>query len=183
MGNSEVTVRRDTGMPPKVRVGKDMILHKAFAMTRENGFDSITARSLADGLKCSTQPIFRVYENMEMLRQDLCREIQSYFVAQVTKTAKTVTEMGMSYVELAKQEENLFQLLCTTVMEEETGYCIFDGLPGMDNLHEKGKDELSAMIWIFTHGIAANVANHQIELSEEEVRELLVRAYKAFGNT
>ena len=94
-------------MPPKVRVAKDMILSRAFSMARENGFDSITARSLADGLGCSTQPIFRVYENMEMLRQDLCRETQSYFVSQIVKEGRTLTEMGMSYIELAKKEEKV----------------------------------------------------------------------------
>ncbi len=169
-------------MPPKVRVAKDMILNKAFAMTRENGFGSITARSLADGLECSTQPIFRVYENMEMLRQDLCRMVQHYFAEQVTQVGKSLTEMGMAYIELARKEEHLFQLLCTTVMEEESEYCIFDGLPGMEHLQGSGKDELSVMIWIFTHGIASNAVNHQIKLSEEEIKELLVKAYKAFGH-
>ncbi len=169
-------------MPPKVRVAKDMILNKAFTMTRENGFESVTARSLAEGLECSTQPIFRVYENMEMLRQDLCRKTQAYFAEHVVKTAQTIPKMGMAYIELARKEENLFRLLCTTVMEEEAEYCIFDGLPGMDNLHGEGQQELSMMIWIFTHGIASDVANHQLNLSEDEVKELLVKAYKAFGD-
>ncbi len=167
-------------MPPKVRVGKEKILDKAFAMTKENGFECITARSLADGLNCSTQPIFRVYENMEMLRQDLCGEVQRYFVEHVVGAGKTYTEMGMSYIELARKEEKLFQLLCTTVMEKETEYCIFDGLPDINGLQEDGKHELSMMVWVFTHGIASNVANHQIHLSEEEVKELLVKAYQAF---
>lgn len=167
-------------MPPKVRVAKEMILNKAFAMTRDNGFGSITARSLADGLNCSTQPIFRVYENMEMLRQDLCRMVQRYFAEQVAQAGKNLTEMGMAYIGLARREENLFQLLCTTVMEEESEYCIFDGLPGMDDPHGGGRDELSMMTWIFTHGIASNAASHQVKLSEEEIKELLVKAYKAF---
>lgn len=170
-------------MPPKIRVAKEMILNQAFAMTRENGFDSVTARSLADGLNCSTQPIFRVYENMEMLRQDLCRQTQNFFVDHVMKSGKTIPEMGLAYIKLAKKEENLFQLLCTTVMDESEEYCIFDGLPGIDIPHEAGKNELSMMIWIFTHGIASNVANHQVKLTEEEVKELLVKAYKAFGET
>ena len=86
----------------------------------------------------------------------------------------------MSYIELARKEEKLFQLLCTTVMEKETEYCIFDGLPDINGLQEDGKHELSMMVWVFTHGIASNVANHQIHLSEEEVKELLVKAYQAF---
>ena len=41
------------------------ILHTAFEMTREEGFANVTARKVAAKAGCSTQPIFRVYKNME----------------------------------------------------------------------------------------------------------------------
>ena len=45
----------------------DMILDTSFALTREEGFFNITARKVAAKVGCSTQPIFRVYKNMEEL--------------------------------------------------------------------------------------------------------------------
>ena len=58
-------------MPPKERVSKVMVLDAAYDMTRECGFENVTARKLAERLGSSTQPIFRAYENMDMLKEDL----------------------------------------------------------------------------------------------------------------
>jgi hypothetical protein len=37
------------------------------------------------------------------------------------------------------------------------------------------------MVWIFTHGIASITANNQVEMSEEQGTEILIKAYKAFA--
>ena len=62
-------------MARKETITIQTILDTAFAMTREEGFANVTARKVAAKAGCSTQPIFRVYKNMEeeanrhMLRQ------------------------------------------------------------------------------------------------------------------
>ena len=58
-------------MARKESVTIDMILETAFTMTREEGFQNITARKVAAKVGCSTQPIFRVYKNMEELTEEL----------------------------------------------------------------------------------------------------------------
>ncbi|HKM22219.1 MAG TPA: TetR/AcrR family transcriptional regulator [Lachnospiraceae bacterium] len=193
-------------MPPKVRVTKEMILDKAFAMTRENGFESVTARGLAEELACSTQPIFRVYENMESLRVDLYARSLEFFAKNmcdvISKSTQEIKKtdkrdpvflgMGMTYLELAKRETYLFRLLCAGVetdevrvgsiydfAETQTEYTLFEDLPGMGKVPQEKKRELFLMEWIFTHGLAAMTANNGVELSETEQRELLVKAYHA----
>ena len=190
-------------MPPKVKVAKDMILDKAFAMTRENGFESVTARGLADGLGCSTQPIFRVYENMEMLKQDLCKMTQAFFADYMyrkqaakgnrkKKQEPAFLAMGLSYVELARQESHLFRLLCSfnesvgssihDFVEQQPDYRIFKEMPELEAMTEKKKKELLLLVWVFTHGIASTVVNKTVVLSDKELRELLIKAYQAFEN-
>ena len=56
-------------MARKEMITIDKILDTAFAMTREEGFANVTARRVAAKAGCSTQPIFRVYKNMEELLQ------------------------------------------------------------------------------------------------------------------
>ena len=56
-------------MARKEMITIDRILDTAFAMTREEGFANVTARKVAAKAGCSTQPIFRVYKNMEELLQ------------------------------------------------------------------------------------------------------------------
>ena len=52
-------------MPPKARITKEMILNTALDLTRQSGFETVNARSVAGRLQCSTRPIFTCYENME----------------------------------------------------------------------------------------------------------------------
>ena len=52
-------------MARKATVTENMILDNAFALMREEGFEQVTARKLAAKVGCSTQPIFRLYENMD----------------------------------------------------------------------------------------------------------------------
>ena len=58
-------------MARKEQISKQMILDGAFELVREQGIEMLTARKLAERLNCSTQPIFRVYENMDALKRDL----------------------------------------------------------------------------------------------------------------
>ena len=46
-----------------------MILHTVLDITRETGFETVNARSIAGKLQCSTRPIFTCYENMEELKK------------------------------------------------------------------------------------------------------------------
>ena len=56
-------------MARKESVTRQMILDAAFEMADVNGYREVTARKLANHIGCSTQPIFRVYTNMEELQE------------------------------------------------------------------------------------------------------------------
>lgn len=66
-------------MPPKAKLSKEEIIETAFEMTRENGFEHVTARELAHRLGCSTQPIFHVFQNMEEVKKKFMRG-QEFFL-------------------------------------------------------------------------------------------------------
>ena len=52
-------------MPPKAKFTKEEIINAAFEITRRDGFDALTARSLAAELGSSPRPIFTVFSGME----------------------------------------------------------------------------------------------------------------------
>ncbi|MDE7079173.1 MAG: TetR/AcrR family transcriptional regulator, partial [Clostridia bacterium] len=56
---------------PKQTVDKDQILKNALQMTRENGFESVNARSVAKRMGYSVQPIYSYFNNMETLKQEV----------------------------------------------------------------------------------------------------------------
>ena len=54
-------------MSSKATITQKEIVNAAFKITRKEGFEQITSRKLAAAAGCSTQPIFRIYENMDGL--------------------------------------------------------------------------------------------------------------------
>ena len=55
-------------MPPKAKISKEMILEEAFQIARAQGADKITARSISQGLNCSTQPILYYFGTVEEIK-------------------------------------------------------------------------------------------------------------------
>ena len=181
-------------MPPKERVSRVMVLNAAFEMTRESGFENVTARKLAQRLGSSTQPIFRAYENMEMLKEDLFYKSAELFSDHMLKArvkGKPVyLSMGMAYIELARREKYLFKLIAD-IDEYETDDIheflqqgdmgeLLEKLPGTEKLSDRDKKEIFRMVWMFTHGVATLVVSKRVEMSEGEIEDMLTKAYEGF---
>ncbi len=178
-------------MPPKEKVSKAKIEDTAFEMTREYGFSEVTARKLADRLGCSTQPIFRAYENMDELRCDLFYMSIDFFLKQMlAKKNRTPAYMGLalSYVEFAIEEKKLFELIASvddfgtqTVSEflkSDEGVRILEKITGNRKVSDKSGQELFTMFWMFVHGMATLLAGNRGQITEREVRNYISKAYQ-----
>ena len=98
-------------MPPKPTITKQEILAAAVQLVREGGLGNVNARSLAQALGCSTQPLFRVYTSMEALRTDLKEELDRQydaFMAQRMTEENRLLSQAIAYVAFARQAERLF---------------------------------------------------------------------------
>ena len=180
-------------MPPKEKVSKARIETTAFEMTREYGFSEVTARKLAERLGCSTQPIFRAYENMDELRCDLFYMSTDYLIEQMLSAkSRTPADMGLalSYIEFARNEKNLFQLIASVddfgtqtiseFLKGEEGARILKKICSDNEASEKKKKELFTMFWMFVHGMAALIAGNRIEFTDKEIRAYITKAYEGF---
>jgi len=178
-------------MPPQVKVSKEKILTTAFEMVRESGFESVTARKLAERLACSTQPIFRVYENMDALKRDLffmgTELFSEYILSKKSKKEPAYLSLGMAYIEIARKEKNLFKLIAAIedyqadeikefLLRGEVGEYL-DTLPEAESLGQKERRELFMAVWYITHGIATLVVSNRSGLSDEEIRGLIQKTY------
>ena len=178
-------------MPPQVKVSKDKILSTAFEMTRESGFESVTARKLAERLSSSTQPIFRVYENMDALKRDVfflgVDMFSSYMLENIGQKDPIYLSLGMSYIQIAKKEQNLFKLIAAIEDFQADDIKEFllrgdvseylDSLPDTETFSNERKRELFMAVWYITHGIATLVVSNRTSLSDEEIRGLITKAY------
>ena len=63
-------------MPPKIRFDRDCIINAAYQLARKDGYEAINARAVAKEMGSSTQPLFRVFENMEKLKAEVYKKAQ-----------------------------------------------------------------------------------------------------------
>lgn len=184
-------------MPPKEKVSKAKVRQVAFAMTKEYGFEEVTARKLAERIGCSTQPIFRAYENMEELRNDLffmsAEYFADYMLAKRSRTQPPYITMGMAYIELAIREKNLFKLIASlddfgaqTIQEfaaSDNAGTVLERLPMSEKLSTSKKEELFLMVSTFTHGLATLVASGHVKMPDKDIKALLTIAYESFAKS
>lgn len=181
-------------MPPREKVSKVTVTDKAFAMTREYGFKEVTARKLAQELGCSTQPIFRAYENMDELRSEIFYMSTEFFnekiLAKKSRTKPLYLTVALTYIELARSERNLFELIASIddfgsqtieeFLDKEEWKAIVDNLPDTQKLSDDKKKELFMMLWMFVHGLASLIVSGRVSFSEKKIKELLEKAYEGF---
>ncbi len=181
-------------MPPKTKIKKEMILQAAFELTREIGFENVNARALASKLGCSTQPIFSNYTSMTDLKKDLYRFVQTYFdrlAEERMQGDQFFHQLGLTYIDFAKSERNLFRLLfmgdylemssLTGMFEDEGNEQVAQAVAQRLGVSLDAAKDLFMKLWIFTHGIASMHASNNISLPDEEIERLTSAAYEAFS--
>lgn len=170
-----------------------MILDTAFAMTREEGFAYVTARKVAAKAGCSTQPIFRVYKNMDELWNAVYSKAADFFrdyyelYPRIGKAP--FVNLGMAYIAFAREEKHLFELLfVSSGQARKSMYEILNGDSG-NVVHEINQaraqgcidpSDMFMKMWIFIHGAACMTLTGDYDLTEIQTRELLENSYQSF---
>lgn len=183
-------------MPPKPKITKAMILRTVLEITREMGFEAVNARRIADRLCCSTRPIFTCYENMDELKGDFLAYAFAYY-SQYEKDYKKSKNAGaglfhpLSYIEFAREETNLFQLLFISHMDlNMTEGGDFYREPGnvekaaafseeIGVLPERGK-RIFLNLFFYAHGIAVLTAAGKLSLDRGRCEAMLAEFLSAY---
>lgn len=183
-------------MPPKAKITKEMILTTVLKITRETGFGAVNARSIAEQLHCSTRPIFTCYENMAELKAeflDFAFEYYSRFVAEYGKSEKINPYLlfPLSYIEFAKEETSLFQLLFVSDMDLDMSEAndFYRELGNEEKAREfsqmigvepkRGK-EIFLDLFLYSHGIAVLTATGKLSLESCDLEKMLQNFLSAY---
>ena len=182
-------------MARKETITKNEILNTAFQMARQEGISQVSARTLAAKAGCSTQPIFRLYKNMEELGNELYDRAIEFFgdyYENFPKTHETpFVDLGLAYIRFAQEEQQLFKLLF--VSENRHGKSLYDLLNGdrstvvkeINSARSFGCKDPGGMfmrMWIFIHGSACMSLTDDYDLPEVETVKLLEECYRVFRN-
>lgn len=178
-------------MPAVVELTKDHIVKVAVKMVNDSGWDSINARSLASKLKISTKPLYRIYQNMDEIKEDIYKEISHQYDEFITSridSKKALLTLCIAYVEFAQEYKNLFISLFLSnnlkwknldnVLDEKWNQSTIINLV---NKHGYSFDEAKILfmnIWLYANGLATLIATNEIKIDEKEILVRLVKIYK-----
>ena len=180
-------------MARKESITRDYLFETSFELLRKEGIENITARKLAAKAGCSTQPIFRLYQNMDELMEELFDEAVEYFENFYFKSPHydftPFVNLGVSYIRFAVEEKHLFQMLFLS--GERYGKSLYEILNGKmsavgreitkaQNEGCKDAGDLFMKMWVFIHGAACMSITGDYDLELKDTIEMLVNAFRAF---
>lgn len=174
-------------MPPKVRVTREQVVAAAGEVVRRKGPEGLTAKALAAELRCSTQPIFWQFENMEEVREAVFELALERFSGYLRQEVPGVTEykaVGINYIRFAAEEKEFFKLLFMSggsradIMASEAVKYVLRILEQEENLKGEQAQNIFEEMWVFSHGIATMIATGNRPFSPERIQEMLTAVYR-----
>lgn len=178
-------------MPPTVRFTRDAVLHAACQLMRREGIEALNARAIAKELGGSTQPIFRLFTNMEDLHRELilyvARQFQAHAEAEMAQSDSPYIQLCTTYLLYGRDEPELFKLLFMRDRVSEGQYSDQTNFDLVFNIIKKETplDDETALrfferTWLFIHGLAVCIATKYIPCQDERYLISMVKeAYNA----
>lgn len=178
-------------MPPTVRFTRDAFLHAACQLMRREGMEALNARAIAKELGGSTQPIFRLFTNMEDLHRELilyvARQFQAHAEADMAQSDSPYIQLCTTYLLYGRDEPELFKLLFMRDRVSEGQYSDQTNFDLVFNIIKKETplDDETALrfferTWLFIHGLAVCIATKYIPCQDERYLISMVKeAYNA----
>lgn len=178
-------------MPPTVRFTRDAVLHAACQLMRREGMEALNARAIAKELGGSTQPIFRLFTNMEDLHWELilyvARQFQAHAEADMAQSDSPYIQLCTTYLLYGRDEPELFKLLFMRDRVSEGQYSDQTNFDLVFNIIKKETplDDETALrfferTWLFIHGLAICIATKYIPCQDERYLISMVKeAYNA----
>ena len=170
---------------------KEEIIKKAVVIVNKKGWDSINARDLAKALKISTKPLYRIYQNMDEIKEDMYKEIyRQYdeFITSRVDNKKALVTLCVAYVEFAKIYKNLFvslflsnnlkwQSIDDVLNEKWNQGAIINLVNKQGYTFEEAKD-LFMHVWLYANGLATLIATNQLDIDDKEIIVRIVKIFK-----
>lgn len=178
-------------MPPTVRFTRDAVLHAACQLMRREGMEALNARAIAKELGGSTQPIFRLFTNMEDLHRELilyvARQFQAHAEAEMAQSDSPYIQLCTTYLLYGRDEPELFKLLFMRDRVSEGQYSdqtnfdlVFNIIKKETQLDDETALRFFERTWLFIHGLAVCIATKYIPCQDERYLISMVKeAYNA----
>ena len=177
-------------MPPKTRITKDMIIQAAVEVARQSGHENINARTVAEQLRCSTQPVMYHFSTIDAMKRAAYAQVDqlhSEKLMTIPPGQDPALGIGLNYVRFAVEEPRLFRFLFQSGYAEENNLLEMADSEGLApvlaaikegaGLSMEQSRDVFITVALFAHGYASLIANNHLEFDEKLIAEHLERAW------
>lgn len=178
---------------PKQRITKEQVVEAAFEIARSGGMEQVLVKAIAQRLNCSVQPIYCYCKNMDGLRRDVvervCRFVREYAAARV-EPDDLFRSVGRAYVQLAKEEPQLFRIFILHRREgvssldelyrSETDPRVAEWIAARLNVPLPEARQLHLHMLVYTIGIGTIFSVTSPGIAADEIYAQQEAAYEAF---
>ena len=171
-------------MAPKYKFTKEEMVEAALQVVRTKGIGGLTAKTMADELDTSTQPIFTSFGSMEGIKREVyaaaVRVYDGYTDAGL-KAEVPFFGVGMQYIQFAREEPELYRLL---FLSRETD---LSAMKSMEHLQQLVRPTLMRIycmtsqeadlyfrnLWLVVHSLSTLIVTGDCPYSDQEIGRIL----------
>ena len=171
-------------MAPKNKFTREEMVEAALRVVRAKGIDGLTAKTLADELGTSTQPVFTAFGSMDTVKREAyaaaVRVYDGYANAGL-KEKVPFFGVGMQYIRFAREEPELYRLLFLTRTQEYSAMKSMEHLrelvrPTLVNIYHITAEEADVYfrdLWFVVHSLSTLIVTGDCTYSDREIGQIL----------
>ena len=177
-------------MPPKVKISKQMVAEAAFELIRASGHEALNARSIAEHLGCSTQPVLYTFKTVDEIRAaayEIADDFHTAYIMPRDTDENPMLALGMNYVRFGHEEKNLFRFLFQTnkfggmdvdaLMHDPNLSGVLDVMAGGLQCGIEKAQEMFLTFFCVVHGLASLLANNAMDFDERKCADMLENVF------
>ena len=173
-------------MARKTKFVKEKILEKTKEFINENGIAKMNSRDLCKYIGCSTQPLFKNFENMDKFKKSLKKYLHDYydeFINKIVEKENYLYTISYAYALFSYKESNIFKALFMSdlagtrtieeVLNSPQNIDTIKAIQKQYNFTKKQSEKLYRDVRFYTHGLSCQIACKTILVDEKEIKYLI----------
>ncbi len=173
-------------MAPRNKFSRDEMIEKAVQVVRKQGIGALTAKSLANELGVSTQPVFTCFHTIEEVRREVvnaAKILYDDYVKEGLCNDIPFLGFGMHYIRFAKEEPELYRLLFLSTDQSEGNSAfeemnaslelVTDSMQETYHIDAKTAERYFRDMWLVAHSLATLIVTGSCPYTDQEIGRIL----------
>lgn len=173
-------------MAPRKKFSRDEMIEKAVQVVRKQGIGALTAKSLANELGVSTQPVFTCFHTIEEVRREVvnaAKILYDDYVKEGVCSDIPFLGFGMHYIRFAKEEPELYRLLFLSTDQSEGNSAFEEMNASLEQLRDlmqqtyqidaKTAERYFRDMWLVAHSLATLIVTGSCPYTDQEIGRIL----------